>query len=80
METEINNKVWKCLSGICSHLEDVNENTNLFEEAVLDSIATLEFIQSLELEFDMKLDDAIMFNDNFATVQGIVTIISETKK
>ena len=80
METEINNKVWKCLSGICSHLEGVNENTNLFEEAVLDSIGTLEFIQSLELEFDIELDDTIMFNDNFATVQGIVTIISETKK
>ena len=78
MIKQVEKRIYKSLAKVCTDLNNVNSKTDLFSEAVLDSIETIEFIETLELEFGLKLDETIMFDKDFSTIKGIVKIIKKS--
>ena len=57
-----------------------NLNVNLIEEDILDSLAFIELISSLEDEFDIEIQPTEVPKDSWMTVDNIVTMIEDIKK
>ena len=58
-----------------SNLENVTEDTHLFDDAVLDSLSTVAMISEIEKEFQIKLKEDDVFSPSFTTLRGIAELI-----
>ena len=59
--------------------EELKENLNvdLIEEDILDSLAFIELISSLEEEFDIEIQPTQVANDTWRSVENIVKMVEE---
>ncbi|MBP3285042.1 MAG: acyl carrier protein [Clostridia bacterium] len=60
--------------------DDFDENTNLIEEGIIDSLRLVILINELEDVFDTKIPEAEIKPENFETVTAIWKLIERTKK
>ena len=74
-DEQISEKVWKSLEKVIKDVSGLDDSTNLFDIAALDSIDTLEFLEDLESVFNITIEDEIIFDERFSTIKGIVSII-----
>ena len=53
-----------------------SETESLIDAGVLDSFGLLEFLTTIEEEFDLKIPDADLIPANFATIQKICDYVN----
>jgi acyl carrier protein len=54
---------------------DLDENTDLFESGIIDSMGVIELVNFIEERYDVSLDAKQMSADNFKTVNSILSLI-----
>lgn len=59
--------------------EELDENTNLFEKGIIDSMGAFDLVTFLEQTFAVKFEEEHFFDQRFRFIQGIVAIITEIK-
>jgi len=77
---EITTRVRQCLVRSVPanlSLRDVNDDTHLFDEAVLDSLSTVAMIVEIEKEFQFKLKEDDVFSPSFTSLRGIAELAGE---
>lgn len=57
--------------------EDINEDTRLIEDAILDSMTLVILINEIELEFNIKIPDDRLQPEFFENVPKILELINE---
>lgn len=60
--------------------EDIDENTKLIDDGILDSLTLVLLISCIESEFGIKITEEKMNVANFETIQNIVSLIQNIKK
>lgn len=55
--------------------EDFDENTDLFENGILDSLSLVLLINQIEGEMDVFIPEDVVKLENFATVEKMVALI-----
>lgn len=55
---------------------EINAETDLFEEEIIDSFGFIELVTFIEVEFDVKLSDDDMASPEIGSVAGIVAMIA----
>ena len=55
----------------------INNDTNLFAEAGLDSIGIVELVVAIEEEFGFEFDESELEFDEFATIDSIANLIQK---
>jgi acyl carrier protein len=50
---------------------------HLYESGYVDSVGVIELIAFIESTFDVKLDDAQIFDERFTSINGISNVIDE---
>ncbi len=55
--------------------EDFDENTDLFENGILDSLSLVLLINQIEGEMDVFIPEEVVKLENFATVEKMVALI-----
>jgi acyl carrier protein len=63
----INNTIFGRGSGI-----EIDENTQLFEDRLINSLKIIELIAFLEKKFRIKVDDQMVTMENFKSVKTMV--------
>tara|TARA_R110001583_G_scaffold8896_2_gene41988 strand:- start:41576 stop:41863 length:288 start_codon:yes stop_codon:yes gene_type:complete len=63
------------LEATASDINDVNDNTLLFEEGLFDSMGLLFLIDFIRDEFNVETKDDELVVDNFASINSIATFI-----
>lgn len=58
-------------------VKDINKNTDLLEEEILDSLAFIELIETLENEYDVEIQPTQVPPDTWRSVQNITTFIKK---
>lgn len=58
---------------------DIEYDTNLFEEGILDSLAILTLILRLSDEYDVELDLGFIEREDISTVENIYNTISDLR-
>ena len=56
-------------------LQNVSDDTHLFDEAVLDSLSTVALFSEIETEFQIKLKEDDVFSTSFTTIGGIAELV-----
>lgn len=54
---------------------DVDENTRLLDDHVIDSLAMISLVSELDDEFDVEISAKDIVPENFATVSAIFSLI-----
>ena len=72
----ITDKVLKLVRDLTEN-NDVQFNTNLLDEGILDSLTTIELISKLEDEFKINIDSEDLNHQNFNTVANIEALIQK---
>ena len=54
-----------------------DENTDLFESGIIDSMGVIELVSFIEERYDVSLDAKQMSADNFKTVNSILSLIQK---
>jgi D-alanine--poly(phosphoribitol) ligase subunit 2 len=72
----ITEKVLKLVRDLTEN-NDVQFNTNLLDEGILDSLTTIELISKLEDEFKINIDSEDLNHQNFNTVSKIEALIQK---
>ena len=62
-----------------TELEKINEDTNLFEEGIFDSLGFLSLISYLDEEYGIEVGNDELSEDNFATIRAVANFISKKK-
>ena len=71
-------RVLSKLSDIADTDEVIHDpDLRLFDEGVLDSLATVQLIVALEEEFGMQISPAALDRDDWATPRKIVSYVQE---
>ena len=58
-----------------AHNRHLNNDDNLLESGILDSLGILEVVSFLEDELNIRIDDEDLIPENFYTIQCIVDFI-----
>ncbi len=58
----------------------VNENTNLFDENILDSLAMISLVSELDDEFDIEISARDIVPENFKTVADIYKLVQNLEE
>lgn len=58
---------------------DIEDDQDLFESGVLDSLAFMKLLGFVEQQFGVQLDMSEVTTDNFATLNKMVATIEEKK-
>ena len=75
MKDQITNII-KRLTGY----DEINDETDLIEEDILDSLAFLELISELEETFDIEIQPTQVPSNTWRNVDNIVDMITKLKK
>jgi D-alanine--poly(phosphoribitol) ligase subunit 2 len=71
-------RVLAALSDVADTDEVLNDpDLRLFDEGVLDSMATVELILALEQEFGMQISPAALDREDWATPRKIVSFVQQ---
>ena len=54
---------------------DVDENTRLLDDHIIDSLAMISLVSELDDEFDVEISAKDIVPENFATVSSILSLI-----
>ncbi len=54
---------------------DIDDDTSLFEEDIIDSLGQVKLISFLEKEFSIAIDPGEITTDNFDTINPIVQLL-----
>ena len=76
--TEAIEKVRGCIASVVedrSRLEGLEDDTHLFEGAVLDSVATVDLLVELEQQLGVRLDETAVFSAEFSSIRGIAGLV-----
>lgn len=57
--------------------EDIDENTQLIKEGIMDSLTLVLFIEQLEEEFDIQVQETFLKPENFENVDKIVELVKK---
>lgn len=57
--------------------EDIDENTQFIKEGIMDSLTLVLFIEQLEEEFDIQVQETFLKPENFETVDKIVELVKK---
>lgn len=71
-------KVLECLEKIVEDktvLEDITDETDFFEDAIIDSLAAVALVEAIEMIFNIKLSDDEIFGEEFSTIGGVTSLI-----
>ena len=60
-------------------IDQISENTLLFDEGIFDSLGFLSLISFISEEFGIEVDNDELNEENFATVRSVVSFISHKK-
>lgn len=69
-------KLYKILNEIAPY-EDVEDETELFEEEILDSLTLIFFINEIEECFDIIIPEEEIKPENFSCISNIVTVLTK---
>ena len=58
--------------------EEIDENTELIESGILDSLAIIGLITELEDTFEIEIPDDAVTKVNFTTIQTIIKLVEES--
>ncbi len=58
-------------------VKDINKNTDLLEEEILDSLAFIELIETLENEYDIEIQPTQVPANTWKNVNNIVKLIKK---
>lgn len=67
-------KIIEIIKGLKPGVE-VNENTRLLDDHVIDSLAMISLVSELDDEFDVEISAKDIVPENFATVVAIRSLI-----
>ena len=67
-------KIIEILKGI-KPSADINENTALIDERIIDSLAMIDLVGTLSDEFDVDISARYITPENFATPAAILSLI-----
>ena len=67
-------KIIEIIKGLKPGVE-VNENTRLLDDHVIDSLAMISLVSELDDEFDVEISAKDIVPENFATVSAIQSLI-----
>ena len=70
-------KVLKVLQGINDSIID---GVNLMDEGLIDSFELVEIITELEIAFDIEIASEDIVDENFETVDAIVSLVEKKQK
>ena len=56
---------------------DINDETNLFQEKIVDSFGFVELVTFLEREFQIKISDQEILSDRLTSYSQIVALVRE---
>lgn len=60
-------------------IDQISENTLLFDEGIFDSLGFLSLISFISEEFGIEVDNDELNEENFATIRSVVSFISHKK-
>ena len=60
--------------------KDFDENTNLIERGIVDSMSLVRLISFLEENYEMQVQDEDIVPENFSSLNKISSFISERRK
>ncbi len=69
----------KCLLEEINPYAEINENTLLMEERILDSLEIFAFLTLLEDTYNIEVPDEAITKENFATVENIISLVQELR-
>lgn len=73
---ELVKKITEMVADIQPYIE-FDENTNLLEEDVLDSVSVLLLVQELEDEFDISVDMEEVTGENFTNILSVAKLVED---
>lgn len=73
-------KIIKILENVCNKTNVDYKNCNLIESGILESLALMQLLVSLEEECKIEIDIDDINEENFSTVKDIVNLIKKSKK
>lgn len=56
---------------------DIDNDTSLFEEGIIDSLGQVKLISFLEKKFSMSIDPGEITTENFDTINQIVQLVEK---
>ena len=56
---------------------EVDNNTSLFDEGIIDSLGQVKLISFLEKKFDLTIDPGEITTDNFDTISQIAHLVEK---
>lgn len=68
-------KIISILSELRPEFDFTEENLNFIEEGMLDSFDVVSLVDSLESEFNLKIDGIDIIPENFATLDSIINLL-----
>jgi acyl carrier protein len=60
-------------------MDQITEDTLLFEEGIFDSLGFLSLISFISEKFDIEVENDELNEENFATIRSVVSFISQKK-
>lgn len=74
-QTEAKIKEYLTSNTMAEFGSDVNEETDLFKEGIIDSFGYIELVKFLEKEFKVKFSDEELVSNQLNTVKNITNIV-----
>ena len=74
--TALEEKIMEILTEVNDEIAGF-EGDNLFEAGLLDSFQVIDVVAELEDAFDIEIDAAYVVEENFATIDAIVTLMRQ---
>lgn len=68
-------KIISILSELRPEFDFTEGNLNFIEEGMLDSFDVVSLVDSLESEFNLKIDGIDIIPENFATLDSIINLL-----
>lgn len=59
-----------------SHVDEISDDDDLFEEGVLESLTLAIMIPALEEEFQIEIDPEEIVPENFSTINSITSLVA----
>ncbi|WP_026509889.1 phosphopantetheine-binding protein [Butyrivibrio sp. LC3010] len=72
-------RILKVIDGINEEIRDY-KGDNLFEAGLLDSFQVIDLVNALEEEFDIEIDAKYVIEENFKTIEAIVSLMQPLDK
>ncbi len=69
-------KLYEILNEIAPY-EDIDDNTKLFEEEILDSLTLIFLINEIEESFDIIIPEEDVKPENFSSISDIMNILTK---